>query len=199
MSNFWKSLNLTSINWEIEPDLSWSRYFVITEISRTDGAVPNTNRVRYQVTSQTTGAAFQINNTKVYIPVVFLSINDKIKFLENIKQECKRTISWNKCRSEITTQTKNNNWDYLIDRTSRNINRLFVLSFRNIIAREPFLRYYMPLVEIKGFNELIDNKQFFLPASKKQTRSVWKTHQNITKWWLYNRKFVSFFISSKLL
>ena len=127
MSNFWKSLNLTSINWEIELDLSWSRYCVITEISRTDGAVPNTNRVRYQVTSQTTGATFQINNTKLYIPVVTLSINDKIKFLENIKQRCKRTISSNECRSEITAQTKSNNWDYLIDRTSRNINRLFVL------------------------------------------------------------------------
>ena len=127
MSNFWKSLNLTSINWEIELDLSWSRYCVITEISRTDGAVPNTNRVRYQVTSQTTGATFQINNTKLYIPVVTLSINDKIKFLENIKQRCKRTISSNECRSEITAQTKSNNWDYLIDRTSRNTNRLFVL------------------------------------------------------------------------
>ena len=127
MSNFWKSLNLTSVNWEIELDLSWSRYCVITEISRTDGAVPNTNRVRYQVTSQTTGATFQINNTKLYIPVVTLSINDKIKFLENIKQRCKRTISSNECRSEITAQTKSNNWDYLIDRTSRNINRLFVL------------------------------------------------------------------------
>ena len=127
MSNFWKSLNLTSINWEIELDLSWSRYCVITEISRTDGAVPNTNRVRYQVTSQTTGATFQINNTKLYIPVVTLSINDKIKFLENIKQRCKRTISSNKCRSEITAQTKSNNCDYLIDRTSRNTNRLFVL------------------------------------------------------------------------
>ena len=132
---------MSNFNWEIELDLSWSRYCVITEILRTDGAVPNTNRVRYQVTSQTTGATFQINNTKLYIPIVTLSINDRIKFLENIKQGCKKTISSNKCRSEITRQTKNNNWDYLIDRTSRNINRLFAISFRNIIAREPFLRY----------------------------------------------------------
>ena len=89
--------------------MSWSRYCVITEISRTDGAVPNTNRVRHQVTSQTTGATFQINNTKLYIPIVTLSINDRIKFLENIKQGCKKTISSNKCRSEITRQTKRNN------------------------------------------------------------------------------------------
>ena len=33
-------------------------------------------------------------------------INDNIKFLENIKQVFKREISWNKYRSEITTQRK---------------------------------------------------------------------------------------------
>ena len=39
---------------------------------------------------------FMINGTKLYVPAVTLSINDNIKFLENIKQEFKRTISWNK-------------------------------------------------------------------------------------------------------
>ena len=34
---------------------------------------------------QTTGVTFQINNAKVYATVVTLSINDNIKFLENIK------------------------------------------------------------------------------------------------------------------
>ena len=50
----------------------------------------------------TTGATFQINNAKLYVPVITLSTNN-IKFLENIKQGSKRTISWNKYRSEITT------------------------------------------------------------------------------------------------
>ena len=49
---------------------------------------------------QTTGTAFQINNAKLYVPVVTLSINDNIKYLENIKQGFKRTTSWNKYRSE---------------------------------------------------------------------------------------------------
>ena len=50
----------------------------------------------------------------MYVLVVTLSINDIIKFLENIKQ---------RYRSEITRQRKNNNWDYLIDATFRNINK----------------------------------------------------------------------------
>ena len=45
---------------------------------------------------QTAGATLQINNAKLYVPVIFLSINDNIKFLEKIKQGFKRTISWNK-------------------------------------------------------------------------------------------------------
>ena len=39
-----------------------------------------------------TGATFQINNAKIYVPVVALSTND-IKFLENINQGFKKTIS----------------------------------------------------------------------------------------------------------
>ena len=36
---------------------------------------------------------FQINSTKLYVPVVTLSINHHIKFLEHIKEESKRTVS----------------------------------------------------------------------------------------------------------
>ena len=49
----------------------------------------------------TSGSIFQINNTKIYVPFITLPINDNIKFLENVKQEFKRTSSWNEYRSEI--------------------------------------------------------------------------------------------------
>ena len=55
----------------------------------------------------TNSTTFQINNAKFYVPVGTLSINDNIKFLQNIKQGFKRTISWNKHKSERTTQPKN--------------------------------------------------------------------------------------------
>ena len=88
-------------------------------------------------------------------------MNDNIKLLENIKQGFKRTISWNKYRSETKTQAKNNSLDYLIDPTFRNIKRLFVLLFKNgniDPTRYSFDKYCVPLVEIKDFNALIDNK-----------------------------------------
>ena len=134
--NLLRSLDLPLINCRIELNLS-----IITEASKTYGSVPNTNPVRYQVTSQKARATLQISNTKLYVPVVTLSINDNIKLLQNIKQGFKRTISCKKYRSEITTQSKNNNLDYLIDPTFRSINVLSLRSFKNINARETFLRY----------------------------------------------------------
>ena len=89
-----------------------------------------------------------------------------------VKEGFKRTIFWNKYRSEITAQAKSNNLDYLIDPTFININRLFILSFKNgdnDPTRDSFKKYYMSLVEIKDFNVLIDNKPFFdQPVKKKQ-------------------------------
>ena len=79
-------------------------------------------------------------STNLYVPIVTLSINDNITFLENIKQGLKRTISLNKYKSKITTQTKNNNLDDFIDPVSTNINRLFVLSFENGNKRKTILR-----------------------------------------------------------
>ena len=58
---------------------------------------------------------------------------------------------------------KKKNIDYLIYSTFRNINRFFVLSFKNgknDSMRNSFEKYYIPLVEIKDFNALI-GKPFF--------------------------------------
>ena len=62
----------------------------------------------------------------------------------------------------------------MIDPIFININRLFVLLFKNgndDPTRNSFDRYYVPIVEIKYFDALIDNKPFFISQLKK-TRSV---------------------------
>ena len=68
---------------------------------------PNANpSVREMAPIQTTAVTFQINNANFYVPIVTLSINDNIKFLENIKRGFKKTISWNKYKCEIKTTIK---------------------------------------------------------------------------------------------
>ena len=60
----------------------------------------------------------------------------------------------------MSNQAINNNLNYLIDPTFTNVNRLFVLSFEIETDRTSFSKYYVPKVEIKDFNVLIDGKQF---------------------------------------
>ena len=94
LSNFWRSLDLPLINCGTELSLRRTRNCVITEVSRTFREVdPNVDPVEYEVATLTTSATFQINNDKLYVPVITLSINNNIIFLENIKQGFKRTIS----------------------------------------------------------------------------------------------------------
>ena len=66
----------------------------------------------------------------------------------------------------MTIQPQNNNLNYLIDPTFINVNRLFVNASDN---RDSFSDYYVPNVEIKDFNVLIDGKSFFdLPVKNEE-------------------------------
>ena len=138
----------------------WSENCILTS-KATRGAVPaqgGSHAVSRM--NNPANAIFKITNTKLYVPVVTLSTKDDNNFLEQLKSGFKRTIKWNKYRSEMTNQTKTNHLNYLIDPTFRKVNRLFVLSFENEEDRTSFLKYYVPKVEIKDF-VLIDGKRFF--------------------------------------
>ena len=82
----------------------------------------------------------------MYVPVVTLSTENDKRLLEQLKTGFKRTIKWNKYRSEMTDQTQNNNLNYFIDPTFTKVNRLFVLSFDNENDRISFSNYYLPNV-----------------------------------------------------
>ena len=92
-----------------------------------------------------------------------------IRLLEQLKSGFKKTMKWNKYRSQITIQPQNNNLNYLIDPTLTNVNRLFVFSFQRIAGennttkdyRDSFSRFYVQNAKIKYFNVLIDGKSFF--------------------------------------
>ena len=101
-----------------------------------------------------------------------MSKENDTKLLEQLKSVFKKSIKWNKYRSQMTIQPQNNNLNYLIDPKFINANRLFVLSFaRNAEGdnRDSFLHYYVPNAEIKDFNVLNHGKSFFdLPVKSKE-------------------------------
>ena len=79
LSNFWRTLEMPSINCEIELILTWSRDCVII-YTNVDNQDPT----------------FTITKTNLYVPVVTLSTQYNAKLLPQLKSGFKRTISWNK-------------------------------------------------------------------------------------------------------
>ena len=124
LSNFWRALNIPLINCEVELILTWTKNCVLADMTVGANADP--------AIVAPSGATFKITDTKLYVPVVTLSKENDIKLLEQLKSGFKRTIKWNKYRSQMTIQPQNNNLNYLIDPTFTNVNRLFILSFQRI-------------------------------------------------------------------
>ena len=149
-------------------NLTWSENCAITS-KATREADPPANPAVDEINNPT-NATFKTKDTKFYVPVVTLSAENGNKLLEQLKTGFKRTIKWNKYRSEKSNQTKNNNLNYLIDPTFTNVNRRFVV-FENENDRTSFSKYYVPKVEIKDFNVLIDGKPFFeIPVKNKKEK-----------------------------
>ena len=61
----------------------------------------------------------------------------------------------------MTTEAINNNLNILIDPTFTNVNRLFVLAYRNVDSRQSHDEFYLPKVMVKDYNVIIDKLAFF--------------------------------------
>ena len=121
--------------------------------------------------------SFQITDTKLYVPVVTLSTQENIKLFKQLESGFKRTINWNKYLAKTTNQAQNRYLDFLIDPSFQGVNRLFVLSFKDDDGRESHKQYYLPSVEIKYCNVLIDGRNFL----DQPIKDGLKTYDNIKK------------------
>ena len=153
------------INCEVSLALTCSEKCVLTSKATREGS----DNPLGLVVNNSTNVTFKIKDTKLYVPVVTLSAENDNRLLEQLKTGFKRTIKWNKYRSEMSNQAANNNLNHLIDPIFINVNRLFVLSFKNDDDRNSFSNCYLPNVEVKDFNVLIDGKLFFeIPVKNKE-------------------------------
>ena len=88
-----------------------------------------------------------------------------------------KTINWNKCLPKTTNQARSRYLDLLIDPSFQGVNRPFVLSFKDDDNRENHNQCYLPTVEIKDYNVMIDGKNLFDQPIKNDL----KTYDNIRK------------------
>ena len=157
LSNFWRTLEMPLINCEVNLILTWSPSCVIT--------------------NSTGAGTFEITDTKLYIPVVTLSTKENAKLLQQLKSGFKRVINWNKYLSKPELLRRNPNLNYLIEPSFQGVNKLFILAFENDTQRTSHSGYYLPSVEIKTYDTVINGENIFdQPIKNKKI-----TYDNIRK------------------
>ena len=144
LSNFWRTLEMPLINCEINLILIWSTNSVIVSTN-----VANQN------------AIFEITDTKLYVLVVALSTQNNSKLLQQLKSDLKRVINWNKYLSKPELLRRNPKLNHLVEPRFQRVNRIFVLAFENDTQRTSAKGYYLPNVEIKNYNIMINGENFF--------------------------------------
>ena len=150
LSNLWRTLKMPLINYEVNLILTWSSTCVIVSTN-------NANQ----------GATFTITNTRLYVPVVTLSTQENAKLLQQLASGFKRVINWNKYLSKPQLLTRNQNLNHLVEPRFQGVNRPFVLAFENDAQRTSAKDYYLPNVEIKDYNIMINGENVFDQPIKK--------------------------------
>ena len=106
-------------------------------------------------------ATFAITDTKLYVPVVTLSTQDNTKLLQQLKSGFKRVINWNRYLSKPELLAQNPGLKHLVEPSFQGVNRLFALAFENDTRRTSAKGYYLPNVEIKDYNIMINGENAF--------------------------------------
>ena len=150
ISSFFRSLEILLINTKVHIELNYSKNSII---SNNAGAT-----------------SFKITKTELYVPVVTLNTQDNNKLNQLLDTEFKRKVYWNEYKSKIETITQahndNNYKRSFLDANIPGLNKLFVMGFNNNAVKNQVLRnshrkYFLPRVDIKDYNALIDGRNFY--------------------------------------
>ena len=160
LSNFWRTLEMPLINCEVNLILTWSSTCVLVATN-----------------IQKQNATFAITDTKLDVPVITLSTQENTKFLQQLKSGFKRVINQNKYLLKPELVAQNPNLNHLVEPSFQGVNRLFVLAFENDDDRASSDEYYLPTVEIKDYDIIINGENFFDQPMKNNK----VTYENIRK------------------
>ena len=169
LSNFFRSLEMPLINYKIHLELNWTKNYVMSTADNN-----NNNKTTFQITS-----------TKLYVPIVTLSVKDNVHLTKQLNEGFKRSVYWNEYKSKIETKNLDNVniTRFPVDATFEEVNRLFVLAFNNAdgnanqVKRDSHRKYFPRRVDIIKYNVLIDGRNFYDQPINDQIRK----HDEIRK------------------
>ena len=130
LCNFWRSLAMSLINCKVELSLIWGEKCILSGIEDVAGTTG-------------TAANFKITDTKLYVPVAALLIEDNIKLTKQLNDRFKRSVNWNKYKMvpNNAKEPPNNGTSYireLLDASYQGVKRLFIklIVIKNIFFQE---------------------------------------------------------------
>ena len=154
LSNFFRSLEMPSINCKVKLNLTWKKECVLS--TDNDAVAPNLAN----------NPVFIINDTKLYVSVVSLSKEDNKDFIEQQNKGFQRPIYWNEYKTKEKTENPDANaFKYInLDPFFQGVNRLFVIAY-NATDGQPTrngrTKYYLPRINLNKYNVIIDGRNFY--------------------------------------
>ena len=145
LSNFFRSLEMPLINCKVKLNLTWKKECVLS--------------------ANVGNAVVIINDTKLYVPGVTLSKEDK-DFIEQQNKGFQRSIYWNEYKTkEINENADANVFKYInLDPSFQGVNISFVMAYNRANGqptRNGQRKYYLPRIDLKKYNVVIDGRNFY--------------------------------------
>ena len=144
LSNFWRSLEMPLINCKVELSLKWNENCVLP--------------------SAGAAATFTTTDTKLYVPVLTLKIEDNAKLSELLSKGFERSVYWNKYKAILTNYAADSYIRERLDASFQGVNKLFVLPYasgNNVTNENSYRKYFLPRVKIENYNIEIDGRNFY--------------------------------------
>ena len=113
----------------------------------------------------------KIFDAKLYVPVVILSTEDKVKLTKQLNKGFKRSAYWSEYKvidSKKVEITNANDEEYkreLLDSSYQRVKRLFFLAYDNtegdnLVFVDSFKKSFLPTVKMQNYNIEIDGRNF---------------------------------------
>ena len=118
LRNFWRSLEMSSINSKVELKPKWANYCVLSAA----GA---------DIDNNGNNIIFTIKDTKLHVPVVTLSARYNQKLSTLLSEGFERLVYWNEYKTRSETKTTTNDFIYFLESNLVGVNRLFVYVYPN--------------------------------------------------------------------
>ena len=152
LSNFWRSLEMPSINCKVELKLKWTKHCALCA-NGSDNVHDNYNA----------NNIFTIKGTQLYVPVVTLSTNDNHKLSKLLSKGFERSVYWNKYKTKSENKNTTNEYRYFLESNFVGLFVVVYLNRNNDVKRCKTRKYYLPKGIIVNYN-IISGNSFYVQA-----------------------------------